>query len=122
VAFGILFLWQLPHFMAISWLYREDYARGGFVMLSTIDQQGAAVARQAIYYTLALLPLSVAPTLLGITGIPYLVGAVVAGAALLVATIGFFFERDTRNARRLFMISNLYLLTVMLLLVVDARA
>jgi protoheme IX farnesyltransferase len=122
VAFGILFLWQLPHFMAISWLYREDYARGGFVMLSTIDEQGAAVARQAIYYTLALLPLSVAPTLLGITGLPYLVGAVVAGAALLAATIGFFFERDTRNARRLFMISNLYLLTVMLLLVVDARA
>ena len=122
VAFGILFLWQLPHFMAISWLYREDYARGGFVMLSTIDQHGAAVARQAIYYTLALLPLSIAPTLLGITGLPYLAGAVVAGAALLAATIGFFFERDTRNARRLFMISNLYLLTVMLLLVVDARA
>lgn len=122
VIFGILFLWQLPHFMAISWLYREDYARGGFVMLSTLDEHGAAVARQAIYYTLALLPLSIAPTLLGITGLPYLVGAVVAGAALLAATIGFFFERDTRNARRLFMISNLYLLTVMLLLVVDARA
>jgi protoheme IX farnesyltransferase len=122
VAFGILFLWQLPHFMAISWLYREDYARGGFVMLSTIDEQGGAVARQAIYYTLALLPLSVAPTLLGITGLPYLIGAVVSGAALLAGTIAFFFERDTRNARRLFMISNLYLLTVMLLLVVDARA
>jgi protoheme IX farnesyltransferase len=121
VVFGILFLWQLPHFMAISWLYREDYARGGFVMLSTIDEHGAAVARQAIYYTLALLPLSVAPTLLGITGIPYLIGAVLAGAALLAATIRFFFERDTRNARRLFMVSNLYLLTVMLLLVVDAR-
>jgi protoheme IX farnesyltransferase len=122
VVFGILFLWQLPHFMAISWLYREDYARGGFVMLSTIDEHGAAVARQAIYYTLALLPLSVAPTLLGITGLPYLIGAVIAGAALLAATIRFFFVRDTRNARALFMISNLYLLTVMLLLVVDARA
>jgi protoheme IX farnesyltransferase len=121
IAFGILFLWQLPHFMAISWMYRDDYARGGFAMLSVRDQDGAAVARQAIYYTLALLPLSVAPSLLGMTGMIYLVGAIAAGAALLAAAIRFFFDRDVRNARRLFMISNLYLLTVMLLLVVNAR-
>jgi heme o synthase len=122
ILFGILFLWQLPHFMAISWMYREDYARGGFAMLSVRDQDGAAVARQAIYYTLALLPLTVAPALLGMTGMVYLVGAVVAGAALLASTIRFFFDRDVRNARSVFMISNLYLLTVMLLLVVNARA
>lgn len=122
IVFGILFLWQLPHFMAISWLYRDDYARGGFAMLSVRDHEGAAVARQAIYYTLALLPLSVAPSLLGMTGMIYLVGAAAAGTALLVSTIRFFFDRNTRNARALFMISNLYLLTVMLLLVVDARA
>jgi protoheme IX farnesyltransferase len=122
IAFGILFLWQLPHFMAISWMYRDDYARGGFAMLSVRDQDGAAVARQAIYYTLALLPLSIAPSLLGMTGTIYLVGAIAAGAALLAAAIRFYFDRDVRNARRLFMISNLYLLTVMLLLVVNARA
>jgi protoheme IX farnesyltransferase len=122
IIFGILFFWQLPHFMAISWLYREDYARGGYVMLSTIDADGTAVARQAIYYTLALLPLSVAPTFLGLTGTVYLVGATAAGAALLAYAIRFFFERSTGHARGLFMISNLYLLTVMLLLVVDARA
>ena len=121
IAFGILFLWQLPHFMAISWIYREDYARGGFVMLSTLDGDGAAVARQAVFYTLALLPVSVAPALLGLTGTLYLVGAVVAGAALLAATIRFFFDRGVKNARSVFMISNLYLLTVMLLLVVNAR-
>ena len=121
IAFGILFLWQLPHFMAISWIYREDYARGGFVMTSTRDGDGTAVARQAVFYTLALLPLSVAPALLGLAGTLYLVGAVVSGAALLAATIRFFFDRDVRIARRVFMISNLYLLTVMLLLVVDAR-
>jgi protoheme IX farnesyltransferase len=120
IAFGILFLWQLPHFMAISWLYRDDYARGGFAMLSVRDHDGAAVARQAIYYTLALLPLSVAPSLLGMTGTVYFIGAAVAGTALLASTIRFFFQRDTRNARALFMISNLYLLTVMLLLVVNA--
>ncbi|HYO75161.1 MAG TPA: UbiA family prenyltransferase, partial [Thermoanaerobaculia bacterium] len=122
IIFGILFFWQLPHFMAISWIYREDYARVGYVILSTFDSDGSAVARQAIYYTLALLPLSVAPTFLGLTGTAYLIGAIAAGAALLAYSIRFFFERSTGNARGLFMISNLYLLTVMLLLVVDARA
>ena len=120
IVFGILFLWQLPHFMAISWMYREDYARGGFAMLSTRDAEGAAVARQAIYYTLALLPVSVAPSLFGMTGAIYFLGAALAGVALLATTIRFFFDR--RHARSLFMTSNLYLLTVMLLLVVNARA
>jgi heme o synthase len=122
IIFGILFLWQLPHFMAISWLYREDYARGGFVMLSTLDEKGAAVARQAVYYTLALLPLSVAPSILGMTGTAYLIGATLSGVALFWSAIRFCFDRSTVNARRVFMISNLYLLTVMLLLVVNARA
>jgi protoheme IX farnesyltransferase len=118
IIFGILFLWQLPHFMAISWLHREDYARGGFAMLAVRDTDGAAVARQAIFYTLLLLPVSLAPSLLGITGTVYFIGAAVAGAALLAATIRFDFDRSQRSARSLFMISNLYLLTVMLLLVV----
>lgn len=122
IAFGILFLWQLPHFMAISWLYREDYARGGFVMLSVIDRDGSAVARQAVFYTLALLPVSIAPAVLGLTGIPYLIGAVVLGVALLLSTIRFYFERNSKNARSVFMLSNLYLMTVMLLLVVNATS
>jgi heme o synthase len=121
ILFGILFFWQLPHFMAISWMYREDYARGGFAMLSVRDSDGVAVAREAIFYTLALLPLSVAPWFLGMTGVVYFAGAAIAGAALLAATIRFFFDRGIRNARSVFMISNLYLLTVMLLLVVNAR-
>lgn len=120
IVFGILFLWQLPHFMAISWLYREDYARGGFVMHSTLDGDGAGVARQAIYYSLALLPVSIAPWLLGMNGMAYLIGASVAGTALLAASVRFYFDRGTKNARSLFMLSNLYLLTVMLLLVVNA--
>ncbi len=120
IIFGILFLWQLPHFMAISWLHREDYARGGFAMLAVRDNDGAAVARQAVFYTLALLPVSVAPSLLGLTGTVYFIGAAAAGAALLAATIRFFFDRGPRSARSLFMISNLYLITIMLLLVVSA--
>ena len=118
IVFAILFLWQLPHFMAISWMYRADYARGGFVMLSVRDGEGTAVARQAIYYALALLAVSVTPTFFGMTGTAYLVGAVIAGTAVLAASIRFFFDRG-RSARSLFMLTNLYLLTVMLLLVVD---
>lgn len=120
ILFGILFLWQLPHFMAISWMYREDYGRGGFAMLAVEDENGAAVARQAILYTLALLPLSVAPWAFGMTGLMYLIGAVAGGVTLLAAAIRFYFDRSRGNARSVFMISNLYLLTVMLLLVVDA--
>lgn len=121
IVFGILFLWQLPHFMAISWMYREDYARGGFMMLSTLDERGAAVARQAVFYSIALLGVSVLPSFFGLTGAIYLAGATLCGAALLAASIRFAFDRGTRYARTLFMISNLYLLTVMLLLVVNAQ-
>lgn len=120
IVFGLLFFWQLPHFMAISWMYRDDYARGGFAMLSVSDNDGAAVARQAIYYSLALLAVSVMPWFFGLSGVAYLVGATLCGAALLAASVRFFFDRGVRNARSLFMLSNLYLLTVMLLLVVDA--
>lgn len=120
IAFGILFLWQLPHFMAISWMYRDDYARGGFAMLSVRDHDGGAVARDAILYSLALLAVSVLPWFFALAGIAYLIGATLCGAALLAASVRFFFDRGVRNARSLFMISNLYLLTVMLLLVVDA--
>lgn len=122
VLFGILFLWQLPHFMAISWLYREDYARGGFAMLAVRDEDGARVARHAIYYSLALLAMSMAPIFLGMSGMLYLIGAVIAGMVLFDFALRFFFDRTARTARSLFMYSNLYLLTVMLLLVVSLRA
>ena len=119
IVFGILFLWQLPHFMAISWMYRDDYARGGFAMLSVCDGDGAAVARQAVYYSLALLAVSVLPWFYSLTGVAYLIGAVLCGVAMLAMSVRFFFDRGTRTARNLFMTSNLYLLTVMLLLVVS---
>jgi protoheme IX farnesyltransferase len=91
-------------------------------MLSVLDEQGSAVARQAIFYTLALLPVSIAPALLGMTGVVYFIGAALAGAALLATTIRFSADRSARTARSLFMTSNLYLLTVMLLLVIDGRS
>lgn len=118
IVFGILFFWQLPHFMAISWMYREDYGRAGFAMLAVRDTDGAATARQAIGYSLCLLAVSVLPPFFALAGMGYLAGALLAGFALTAAAIVFYIDRSNRNARRLFMLSNLYLVVVMLLLVV----
>jgi protoheme IX farnesyltransferase len=126
IAFSILFLWQLPHFMAISWIYREDYDRAGFAMLATRDANGLATARQAVFFAMLLLPVSIAPSILGLftgtAGAVYLIASLAAGAAFIAASYGFYFDRTNRTAKRLFMVSNLYLMTVMTLLVVAARA
>lgn len=121
ITFGILFFWQLPHFMAISWKYREDYGRGGFVMTSVRDADGKSTARQAIFFSLALLAVSVLPSYIGMTGAGYALGAVIAGIALFAASVLFFFDRSNRAAMRLFMTSNLYLVAMMVLLVVCAN-
>ncbi|HEU4520589.1 MAG TPA: heme o synthase [Thermoanaerobaculia bacterium] len=121
IAFGILFFWQLPHFMAISWTHREDYGRAGFAMLSVRDHDGRAVARQAVFYSIVLLGVSVAPSFLGLAGAMYLVVAAAAGAALLLASIRFLRERSAMTARSLFMTSNIYLLMMMVLLVAFVR-
>jgi len=117
IVFAILFFWQLPHFMAISWMYREDYGRAGFRMLSVEDADGAAVARQAIGYSVLLLAVSVLPQIFRLGGLPYTIAAAVLGLALVAASIAFRAERSPRNARRLFMFSNVYLIVVMLFLV-----
>lgn len=117
IIFAILFFWQLPHFMAISWMYRDDYARGGFAMLAVRDDDGRATARQAVFYSFALLTVSVLPPLLGLSTYLYLAGAVAAGAALTFASFAFLAARTPSRARRLFMASNIYLIVMMALLV-----
>ncbi len=117
IVFGILFFWQLPHFMAISWMYRDDYARGGFAMLAVQDDEGRVTAQHAVFYSFALLTVSVLPPLFGLATFVYLVGAIAAGAALTVASFFFLADRSPRSARRLFMASNIYLIVAMLLLV-----
>ncbi len=116
IAFGILFFWQLPHFMAISWMYREDYGRAGFAMLAVQDEDGAATARQAIGYSIALLAVSVVPSFTGLAGNVYLAGSAIGGAAILAASVAFLRARTGRSARTLFMTSNLYLVAMMALL------
>lgn len=117
IIFAILFFWQLPHFMAISWMYRDDYARGGFAMLAVRDQDGQATARHAVFYSFALLTVSVFPPLFGLSTFIYLAGAIAAGAALTFASFAFLASRTPARARRLFMASNIYLVVMMTLLV-----
>lgn len=109
VLFGIVFLWQLPHFLAIAWIYREDYARAGFPMLPVVEPDGRSTGRQAILYCAALLPVSLAPTLAGMTGTGYFATALVLSLLFLGLTIKFARTRTIRDARRLFFGSIIYL-------------
>jgi heme o synthase len=119
VLFGIVFLWQLPHFLAIAWMYRDDYARAGYPMLPVIDPDGRSTARQAVGYTAALLPLSLAPTLIGMAGARYFTGALVLTLLFLAAAVRFGMTRDTGDARRLFFGSILYLPLIWILMIAD---
>lgn len=109
VLFAILFLWQLPHFLAIAWIYRDDYARGGFRMLTVIDPEGGSAGRQIIANCIALLSVSLLPTLIGLTGIVYFVTALLLGLAFLSAGIGVIVSRNVAAAQRLMRASLVYL-------------
>ena len=119
VLFGIVFLWQLPHFLAIAWMYREDYARAGFPMLPVIEPDGRSTARQAVIYSAALLPLSLAPTLIGMTGTLYFGGALALTLAFFAMAVKFGATRTMGDARRLFFASIVYLPLVWILMIAD---
>jgi len=118
ILFAIVFLWQIPHFLAIAWLYRDDYERGGFPMLPVIDREGRLTGRQAVLHSLALLVVSLAPVAAGLGGPVYLAGAIVLGVALTLAALRLASARNVVAARSLFLASVLYLpaLTSLLLL------
>ena len=109
VLFGIVFLWQLPHFLAIAWMYREDYARAGFAMLPVIEPDGRSTARQAVAYAAALVPMSLAPTLAGMATTTYFVGALILTLLFFGLAIRFAMTRHRTDARRLFFGSITYL-------------
>lgn len=117
--FWILFLWQLPHFLALAWIYREDYRRGGLAMLSVHDPDGRATGRMVLLYALALVPVSLLPTLLGVTGTVYFFGALALGVAYAAAGAGMTLAATTRRAWRLFFVSIVYLPALLTLMVVD---
>ena len=117
--FGIVFFWQIPHFLAIAWLYREDYARAGLPLLPVIEPDGRSTGRQALIYAVLLVPVSVSPAATGLAGTAYVAVAVVLGAALVALSVTFARERSTTAARRLFLASIAYLPLLWAVLVVD---
>lgn len=109
VLFGVLYLWQIPHFLSIAWLYREDYRRAGLVMLPGIDDDGAAAGRHAVTYAVFLVPVSLFAVVTGLAGPWYAAGAVLLGAGFIAASVRFARERTDARARRLLHASLLYL-------------
>ena len=121
VLFGIVFLWQMPHFLAIAWMYRDEYARAGMPLLPVIEPDGRSTGRQAVLYTAALIPLSMMPTGVGLSTVYYLVGAIALGAILMMLSLEFSVKRDIATARRLFFGSIIYLPLLWAILVFDHR-
>jgi protoheme IX farnesyltransferase len=119
VLFGIVFLWQLPHFLAIAWMYRDDYARAGFPMLPVIEPDGRSTARQTVLYTAALVPVALAPTLVGMSGEIYFAAALVLTLLFLGMSIRFAWTRSVHDARRLFFSSIVYLPILWLLMIAN---
>jgi protoheme IX farnesyltransferase len=117
--FGIVFLWQLPHFLAIAWMFRDDYGRAGFPLLPVVEPDGRSTGRQALLYAAALIPLSLVPTLMGLTGEVYFAAALVLGLAFLALTVRFARSRTVRDARRLFFSSIIYLPLIWILMIAD---
>jgi protoheme IX farnesyltransferase len=119
VLFGIAFLWQLPHVLALAWLLKEDYAKVGFFMTPPTDPNGSRIGRHMIYHSVSLLGLSIFPTLLGITGSIYLVGALVLGSVMLGLSLAAASDMNRPRARRVFLYSLLYQPMLMGLLLFD---
>jgi heme o synthase len=117
--FGIIFVWQLPHFLAIAWIYRADYARAKFVMLPNVDEEGFSTGRQISIHALSLLPLSLAPFFLRMTGPIYVAGAILLGVAFFSFGLNFAFKRTDSAARQLFLSSVIYLPLLLALMMVD---
>jgi len=120
--FGILFLWQFPHFYSIAWMYREDYERAGIRMLPVVEPDGESTARQMFWYAAALLGLSLIPRYAGMTGNVYLWGALVLGLGYLYSALRVMKDRTRIQARRVLLASVLYLPLLYGLMVIDRVA
>lgn len=119
--FALLFLWQFPHFLAIAWLYREEYAKAGIRMLPVVEPAGRITARQMVIFAGMLFPVSLAPFFFGFAGPVFLVGAVLLGGWFLYQSIRTATRLSTESARRLLLVSVLYLPLIFGLLVADSR-
>jgi protoheme IX farnesyltransferase len=119
VLFAIIFLWQMPHFLAIAWLFKDDYGRAGFPMLPVLEPDGRSTGYQVAAYASALLPVSLVPSLMGLSGLVYFGVALALGLAFLAVSLRFAVSRTRRDARVLFFTSIAYLPLVWLAMVLD---
>ena len=117
--FAILFLWQFPHFLSIAWMYREDYARAGIRMLPVVQPSGEGTARQIVLYSLALIPVSMVPSLLGMSGKIYFFGAFALGLWYLYSGVRVAFDRTILRARAVLLVSVIYLPLIYGLMLLD---
>src|SRR6185436_18022176 len=119
VLFAILFLWQFPHFLAIAWMYRENYTRAGILMLPVVEPDGRVTGQQIVLYTVMLLPVSLLPTLLGTAGKIYFVGAIILGLLFSYFSLRAAFSKSRQAARQLLLASVIYLPLLFILMVLD---
>jgi len=117
--FAIVAFWQIPHFMAIAWMYRDEYARAGFKMLPVVDPDGQRTGRQAVSHSLALLFVSLCPFAFKVAGPIYLAGALVLGVVFFWCAVQFSRQLTVPRARRLFLVSILYLPLLLAVMVLD---
>lgn len=119
VLFAILFAWQLPHFLSLAWMYRQDYERGGFAMLPVVDPEGLATGRQTLGFTLALVAASILPFFLDLSGVFYLIAALLLGGYFLRPSIRFWRTRTPQTARRVLLASVMYIPLLVLCIIAD---
>ncbi len=115
--FAMLFLWQFPHFLAIAWMYRKQYAKAGILMLPVVEPEGKITAKQIMIFTILLLPISIAPFFIGLAGWVYLIGASLLGIWFLSASIAAARAKSNEKARKLLLVSVIYLPLIFLLMV-----
>lgn len=119
ILFAIMFIWQFPHFLAISWLYKDDYRRGGFTMLPIVDPDGTKTAHRILGHSILLVGLSIAPYLAGLSGHLYLVGAAAMSGAFLYYAIRLVIQRSEMAAQHVFRASIAYLPLLLILMAID---
>ena len=119
--FTFLFLWQFPHFLAIAWMYKEQYAKAGILMMPVVEPQGKITARQIVLFSIMMVPVSLAPFFLGFAGWYFLIAAALLGIWFLLESIKAARAKSPETARRLLLVSVIYLPLVFAILVLDKR-
>lgn len=120
ILFALLFVWQHPHFFAIAWMYKEDYERGGMMMLPVLDPEGKRTSQQVLVYSLLLIPVSVLPVQVGMLGGVYYFGAILLAALMLFGGILFALSRSHASAKRLLHYSLLYFPALLACMMIDS--